>query len=429
MLSRILRQSLLREKRRRALAIFAVTLGTAALTAVATLELAVRDKVGRELRSFGANIAITPEADSLPLSVGGIDYRPVSSGSYLPEADLIKLKKIFWRHNIIAFAPLLYAPTRIRGTSTVLVGAWFNRELEVDPGTVFTTGLAQLHPSWSVEGKWPEDDKESRECLVGRRLAQKWGVNVGGSFEVEPREHADSPLILTVVGILETGGAEDDQVLASLAAVQRWAGLEGKVRRVEISARIKPEDDFARVDITTLTPAEFDRWYCTPYVSSIAYQIQEVLPGSRARPVFQVAETEGKILGQVSLLLWTLALAALVTAILAVGSTALATILERRSEIGLMKAMGAGEAHVARLFLLEATVTGLLGGVCGYISGSLLARALAERIFGTPTSVEWIIFPGMLTVALAVNLAGHAWPLVWARRFSPTEILHDQQAV
>ena len=428
MLSRILRQSLLREKRRRALAIFAVMLGTTALTAVATLELAVRDKVSRELRSFGANIAVTPAADGLPLSVGGIDYRPVASGSYLPEADLIKLKKIFWRHNIIAFAPLLYAPARIRGTSTVLMGAWFDRELEVDPGSVFTTGLRSLHPNWSVEGKWPEDDMESRECLVGRRLAQKLGVKVGETLEVAPREDTDLPLTLTVAGILETGGAEDDQVVAPLRAVQRWAGLEGKVRRVEVSALTKPEDDFARVDVSTLAPAEFDRWYCTPYVSSIAYQIQEVLPGSRTRPVFQVAETEGKILGQVSSLLWTLALAALVTAILAVGSTALATILERRPEIGLMKAMGAGEAHVARLFLLEATVTGLLGGVLGYFSGSLLAGVLAEKIFGTPASLEWIIFPAMLTVALAINLAGHAWPLLWARRFSPTEILHDQQA-
>ena len=104
-------------------------------------------------------------------------------------------------------------------------------------------------------------------------------------------------------------------------------------------------------------------------------------------------------------------------------------LLERRPEIGLMKAMGAGEAHVARLFLLEATVTGLLGGVLGYFSGSLLAGVLAEKIFGTPVSVEWIIFPAMLTVALAINLAGHAWPLLWARRFSPTEILHDPQAV
>ena len=251
---------------------------------------------------------------------------------------------------------------------------------------------------------------------------------MGETLEVAPREDPDLPLTLTVAGILETGGAEDDQVVAPLRAVQRWAGLEGKVRRVEVSALTKPEDDFARVDVSTLAPAEFDRWYCTPYVSSIAYQIQEVLPGTRARPVFQVAETEGKILGQVSSLLWTLALAALVTAILAVGSTALATILERRPEIGLMKAMGAGEAHVARLFLLEATVTGLLGGVLGYFSGSLLAGVLAEKIFGTPASLEWIMFPAMLTVALAINLAGHAWPLLWARRFSPTEILHDQQA-
>ncbi len=428
MLIRILCQSLTRQKRRRVLATLAVVLGSAALTAVATLELSIRDKVSRELRSFGANIAVTPAADSLPLSVGGVDYRAVSSGKYLPESQLVNLKKIFWRHNIIAFAPFLYVPAGVRGTRTILIGTWFEKALEVEKGQVFSTGIRKLHPGWRVEGEWPRDAEKPRECLVGRQLAQGLALRVGETLRMEMTEATASPLLLKVAGILETGSIEDSQVMAPLAVVQKWVGVEGSMRRLEVSALTKPGDDFAQVDVTTLSPAEFDRWYCTPYVSSIAYQIQQVIPGARALPVYRVAETEGKILSQVNWLLWVLAAAALLTALLATGSTALATTLERRTEIGLMKAMGATEGQVGGIFLLEAVVTGLLGGLAGYFSGSLLASLLAEVLFGNSIPIQWILLPGICFVALGLNLAGHAWPLRWARRFSPTEILHDPQA-
>ena len=103
---------MMRRRRRKLLSLLAVTLGIAAATAVATISLDVGDKVNRELRSFGANIAVTPAADSLAVNVGGADYRPAGSGAYLAEADLVKLRKIFWRNNIMAFAPFVYVPDR-----------------------------------------------------------------------------------------------------------------------------------------------------------------------------------------------------------------------------------------------------------------------------------------------------------------------------
>ena len=112
-------------------------------------------------------------------------------------------------------------------------------------------------------------------------------------------------------------------------------------------------------------PKQFDRWYCTPYVRSIANQIQQAIPGAEAKPVYQVAETEGKILGRVGILLWVLAAAALITAGLAVASMMLATVLERRAEIGLFKSLGATDSRVATVFLLEASGIGLAGGALG----------------------------------------------------------------
>jgi putative ABC transport system permease protein len=103
-------------------------------------------------------------------------------------------------------------------------------------------------------------------------------------------------------------------VLAPLASVQRWAGMEGKIRRIEISALTKPEDAFARSDVSRLSGEEFDRWYCTPYVSAIAYQIQQAIPEAQAKPVYHVAETEGRILDRVGALMALLVVAALGTA-------------------------------------------------------------------------------------------------------------------
>ena len=107
----------MRRRRRKFLSVMAVALGIAVATAVGTIALDVGDKVNLELRSFGANISVTPAADGLAVAVGGVDYRPAGSGAFLNEADLVNLKKIFWRNNIVAFAPSLYVPVTFEGAA------------------------------------------------------------------------------------------------------------------------------------------------------------------------------------------------------------------------------------------------------------------------------------------------------------------------
>jgi putative ABC transport system permease protein len=212
-------------------------------------------------------------------------------------------------------------------------------------------------------------------------------------------------------------------VLAPLATVQSLAGLEGKVRRVEVSVLTKPEDAFARSDVSKLSPEDLDRWYCTPYVSSIAYQIQQAIPEAQVKPIYQVADTEGEILNRVGILMGVLAMAALVTAGLAVASMMLATVLERRAEIGLFKSLGATDARVVTLLLLEAGVLGLAGGSAGYVLGSVLAWRLALAVFGVPIGIHLVMLPVCLAVAFVVTLAGSAIPLGRALKVSPAVVL------
>jgi putative ABC transport system permease protein len=462
MLVRILLESLARRLRRKLLSVLAVALGIAAAATVGTLSLDIGDKISHELRSYGANLSITPAADSLAISVGGVDYRPAGSGAFIAEAELVKLKQIFWRNNIVAFTPFLYVPANVDGERAVLIGTWFEKPLPVDKSEVFATGLEKLHPAWKVEGEWP-NDQDVTGVLVGHRLAARLHLSVGNtinvtlpgdspfpSFRGVPRARDDeesrtatssrarflplAPLgvgmttssnAFHVRGVIETGGGEDDQVLAPLATVQRLAGLEGKVRRVEVSALTKPEDAFARSDLSKLRPEELDRWYCTPYASSIAYQIQQAIPEAEVKPIYQVANTEGRIMNRVGIVMGVLALAALVTSGLAVASMMLAMALERRAEIGLFKSLGATDARVATLLLLEAGVLGLAGGIAGYVLGSVLAWRVALAVFGVPTGIHLVLLPVCLALALAVTLAGSALPLGRALRVSPAVVLRD----
>jgi putative ABC transport system permease protein len=425
MLSRIVGQSLNRGRRRKLLSLLAVTLGIAVVTAVAAIGLDVGDRVNYELRSMGANIEVTPASDGLPVSVGGVDFRPAGTGAYLNEADLINIKRIFWEHNILAMAPQLDVPVRIDGRSVVLIGTWFDHTMTVDTDAKFTTGIRALHGGWKVTGRWPAA-RDQDGVLVGSRLARSLGLSPGDKIEastvrddrlrasLEPvgtiKEQSYASFV--VRGIVETGSAEDAEFLAPLAAVQRLSGLEGKVRRVEVSALAKPDDARARMDVSRMTPREYEMWSCTNYVATIASEIQQAIPGSEAKPVRRAEETEGRILNRVGMLMATLAGAALLAAALAMASVMLANVFERRAEIGLFKSLGATDARVASIFLLEAAMIGVAGGAAGYFLGSLLANRLSAGIFGSAIGLHWIILPLVMGLAVVVTLGGSTLPLL-----------------
>src|SRR6202521_4802430 len=117
MFLRIVSDSFARKPHRKALTAAALALGMAVATATLEVALDVGDRLAHEFRSLGANLLVTPATDTLPLEIGGVDYRPVDAGAYLPESDLGKLKTIFWRNNVVGFAPFLDVPVEIATVS------------------------------------------------------------------------------------------------------------------------------------------------------------------------------------------------------------------------------------------------------------------------------------------------------------------------
>jgi putative ABC transport system permease protein len=190
-----------------------------------------------------------------------------------------------------------------------------------------------------------------------------------------------------------------------------------------VSAVTKPEDAFARRDPHSMSPADRDRWYCSPYANSIAYQIMEALPHARAEQIRQVAQNEGVVLSRIKGLLLLVTLAALLASALAVSAAMATAIYERQREIGLMKAVGAGRFAIGALFFAESTLLAVLGGVVGFAAGIGMARQVGYWIFGARVSIQPVLFPVVLGVAVMVTFLGSAASIRQALRFDPIIVL------
>ncbi|MBI4536641.1 MAG: ABC transporter permease [candidate division NC10 bacterium] len=439
MLPRLLWKSLRGRRSRVALAGGALAVAAALAAALLSVALDISEKVARELRAFGANITVVPRQESLEVEIGGLRYAAAAQAAYLAEVDLPKLKTIFWGHNIQGFAPFLSAPVEAGGRQVLLVGTWFDREVVLpqgprkfsfssgnvrepeSEGSRFRTGLRAIAPWWRVRGRWVED--LPGDAMVGKAVAARLGVAPGDRVPVRA---SGTERTFRVTGLIETGGPEEDQLFVDLAAAQALLGLPGKVDRVQVSALVKPDDVLAmrgRRNPQGLPPEEYERWYCSPYIDAITYQIEEAIPRARAKAVRQVAEAEGAFLGRLTLTLVLVSAIAIATAGLGVMATMTTTVMERRREIGLMKAIGAEPRQIARQFLLEAALCGVAGGGLGTVIGLLLAKFIGRQVFQVPIAPSPIVVPFVLALAVLVALLGAALPTWRAARLEPATTL------
>jgi len=420
MFARLVYESFRRQKRRKLLAGAAITLGVTVATAMIAVATDIGDKINRELRTIGANLLITPQEDTLDVEIGGINLKPPTDGAFLNEADLPRIKGTFWHNNITGFAPMLPVNVTLqqdgRTENLTLLGTYFAEQVSFGKEE-FTTGVRSTHPWWKVSGAWPDDS--SRDVLLGERLAARLSARPGNEFTVSNRK-------VRVSGILSTGGGEDEQIVAPIAFAQEILNRPGAVRRVYVSAITKPEDAFARRDPKSMSGPVYDRWYCSPYAQSIAFQLQEAIPHSHAAQIRQVAQNEGAVLTRIEGLIFLITLAALFASALAVSAAMATAVFERRAEVGLMKALGAGRLAVASIFFAEATLLALIGGCVGFAAGGLLARQIGRSIFNSQITITPVLLPVILTMAVLVTFAGSAAAIRKAVRLDPVFALRGE---
>src|ERR1700746_945215 len=192
MFVRLVYESFRRQKRRKLLAGAAITLGVTVATAMIAVATDIGDKINRELRRIGANLIVTPQEDTLDVEIGGVNLKPPSDGAYLNEADLPKIKGMFWRNNIVGFAPMLPVNVNLASATTTLLGTYFAKHIQFGKQD-FVTGVRTTHLWWRVEGEWPDDG--SQNILVGERLAARIGRHPGDQIEIAGPRHAISGIV------------------------------------------------------------------------------------------------------------------------------------------------------------------------------------------------------------------------------------------
>ena len=91
-----------------------------------------------------------------------------------------------------------------------------------------------------------------------------------------------------------------------------------------------------------------------------------------------------------------------------------------------MKALGAGNLAVSAIFFAEALLLAIVGGVAGFSAGALLARRIGRSIFNSQISVEPVLFPIILAIAVFVTFAGSAAAIRRAVKFDPVFALRGE---
>lgn len=365
-------------------AILAVALGTSLVSASLGLAVGMQTKMRQALRTYGANILLVPAADP-----GGSRKAPgeVPLFPSMSENVLVKLGELKGHLPLLGYVPLLYATAGIGPHRVALAGTW-------------PDALQHVNPAWRVEGTWIQDRDDVSGAILGTSLARKLGLTLGAPLTLTAQGGTHR---FRVIGILSSGGSEDEQVIVTLRAAQELSRLAGRLSLIQVSA------------------SGADR-----NVEAIARTLESGLPGVEARTQLRLVMAEERLLARLSLLLGLIAGLVLVASGLGVAAAMASSVLERTREIGLMKALGASRSRVAGLFLVEAGAMGLAGGLLGGAAGLLLAQTIAWSVFGG--GVPFRVSPAIASVGMGVCVAslGSLIPIRRAASIHPARVLRGE---
>ena len=414
----ILRKSLLKRKSRIAIAIISVIMGAAIATALLSVSLDVSEKVGYEFRKYGANLIVVPKSDTIEVGFPGVDFGSVTEQRYINESDLWKIKTIYWRNNVLGFSPFLYSVVSVdvgeEEHKVVLAGTYFNKDVDIielyspQDDRVFNTGIRKISPWWIVNGSWIESPNDETSAMVGKNVAKILGLELGDSFTVKYNDNSnginnEAVRDLTVIGIVETDGNEDNQIFVNLKVAQELTSREDKLHIVQVSALCNacPVDTFAE-------------------------EIEGNIPYIEARTVKQLVSSEMNILEKIEDMMLLVTVVALLASALGVMTTMTTSVIERQKEIGLMKSIGARDKSIASLFLSEAAIIGIVGGLLGYALGLVLAQFIGLSVFDMPIAIRFEVIPVALGVSLGVSLLASALPVRRAVSVEPAVVLRGE---
>ena len=421
-----------------ALAILSLLVGAAVMSMLLNLYGGVRRKMTQEFRAFGANVVLAPASSSsithphplLPSPTGEGNQgwgRPESTtGSGVMDQSVMRVVEEFARQRRGVMAvPVLYGVVRLKrippdprlpeSENVVAVGTDLAGISGMNPGwrwqeTQVAQALLPVHRADASHASGTGKSACTTEytCAVGARIASSLRLGSGDAIFLEPLAsspggHAEAGTTCHLASVLTTGSSEDDQIFLPLEELQRVMGMTGKISLVQL-----------RLDGET---GEIER--------SIR-ELSKALPGVEVRPIRQIVYSEGRVLGVIRWFLLSVTALILVIIVICLLATMTAIVLERRKDIGVMKALGASDHQVMRLFLAEGAALGMVGGCSGFLVGSLGALGLAHHLFGVTLSVIWWTLPLVCGLAVLLALGAAAFPVRIVRAIQPAVVLKGE---
>ncbi|WP_445474921.1 ABC transporter permease [Methanococcoides methylutens] len=380
-------KDIFRRKNKLAIAILGVIVATSAIVAVVTTFSAATDSLYEESASFGANIIVRPQTESIPLIAGSTSLGSISTGeNYIVQSDIPRIYDIENSANLAVVAPRLYGVAGTGEESIIVMG------VDVEQEKI-------LKSWWNINGEWLSDP-EGMEVLLGQDIATPLGLAAGSILTLERK---DIVMDLEVKGIIEsTGGEEDGYIVMPLLVSQKLLDKEGKVSSIEIRALCND---------------------CP--VSEMSRQIEEILPNVEARAMSQIVQSEMAMIEHTRTSAMAVSFITLLVSTLTVASTMLASVNEKIREIGIMRAIGASDLQVIKMLFIEGALIGMVGGTIGFVAGSLASYSIAPLLNFTDPSPMWKLLPLVAGMSVIVGLVASIIPAKRALTIDPAEVLRS----
>lgn len=382
MFGRLLWKLLRGSRGRLTVALVAVISGAAVISALLNLQLDVEHKLAQEFRTLGANLVISP----------GTGIQTTDAGSAAPtlmdQTVVVAAVSSLKSPDITAAAPFLYFFANAADKRLVVAGTWLPE-------------ISKLNPSWKIELGPPSADEPPRQdgCLIGRNVARALHLVPGDALDLN---YLGRTVHLKITGVLDSGAGDDNQVFMDLAAAQNLAGYQNQISVMQMSVNPAPSS-----------------------MAAVEAQLEKALPDYQIRPIRQVTDAAASLLGRIRLLIFSMVILILVLTGLCVLATMAALAMERREDVGLMKALGGSISRIVALFLAEVGVLAAAGGLVGCLAGVGLSIWMGRRVFGAAISPRWEILPFTVALMTAVALAG-ALPLRFLGKVKPAVIFRGE---
>ena len=356
--------------------------GAAVTAALLNLQVDAKRRLTSEFRAFGPNVLILPQNSS--------QFRTET----LPES-IVHSVPVNIQSGRVVVSSRLYLVARLspvqpgESPSAVVAGT--------DPLVILTLAASSL-PDLSLAPN-VAPPTTGHECVVGTNVARQLNAQQGADFTLT---NADRREICHVASFYQTGGPEDDRIAIGLRAAQRLADLPGRISAIELIVPGEPSE-----------------------VQTYIEDLQRVLPDAEVRPVRQFTEGEARIYNRISgLLTATVGIVLLLTG-LCVMAAMTNVAMERKMDVGLMKAIGGSMRRVLRLFLAEAALLGLAGGMIGGAAGILLSIGLGKAVFGVAARPRLIVYPVAVVLTVIVAILS-AFPLRRLASIRPASVFRGE---